>query len=178
MQAPNYTPTTDFSDDEANNTGGRSTIRTDRLDTELQNISESINDGNANLALIQRDDGKLQDGLIEPYNFSSATKAYVLATKWNARGLWATATAYAVNDLVDFGGRAYVCAVAHTSGVFATDYANGDWQIFAAASNAAAIIFTPTTTISATDVQAAISEVDSKNRALSNPVTASLYGGL
>lgn len=178
MQAPNYTPQTDFSDDEANNTGGRSTVRTDRLDAELDNISLTANALVGNLALIQRDDGKLQDGLVEPYNLSSATKAFTMATKWNARGLWATATVYAYNDMVDFGGKAYICAIAHTSGVFATDYAAGKWQLFSAAANAASVDFTQTTTISATDVQSAIVEVDTENRALSNPTISAFYGGL
>lgn len=177
MQAPDYTPQTDFSDDEANNTGGRSTVRTDRVDAELDNISLSINAINGNLELIQRDDGQLTDGIVEPYNLSSATKAYVLATKWNARGLWATMQVYAVNDLVDFNGAAYVCAIAHTSAVFATDYAAGRWQIFTSASSAGAINFTPTTNISATNVQSALEEVDVENRSMSNPTLAALYGG-
>jgi len=178
MQAPPYTPTTDFSDDESNNTGGRSTVRCDRLDSELQNISSSINTGNANLAILQRDDGALRDGVVSPSSLSSATKAFVLATKWNARGIWATATAYAANDMVEFGGASYICVSPHTSAVFATDRAAGLWQIFLTASVASAIAFTPTPTVGATDIQSAINEVDIENRALSMPVTAALYGGL
>lgn len=40
---------------------------------------------------------------------------------------WATSTAYAVNDIVQVTGAIYVCAVAHTSGTFATDNAAGNW---------------------------------------------------
>lgn len=178
MQAPNYTPSVDFSDDEANNTGGRSTVRTQALDTELQNISTSINSGNANLSLLQRDDGALRDGIVSPSSLSAATKAFALATKWNARGIWATATAYAANDMVEFSGASYICVTAHTSSVFATDKAAGRWQIFVSASQAAAIGFTPTSTLSATDTQSAIDEADTENRALSTPMTAAFYGGL
>lgn len=178
MQATPYTPATNFADDERNNAGGRSTVRTDRLDAELAAIETTTDDLRTNLALVQRDDGKLLDGLVEPYNLSASTKAYVLATKWNARGLWATATAYAVNDMVDVSGASYICATAHTSGVFATDYAAGKWQIFVTANNAAAQQFTATSTISSLNTQAAVEELDTKLRAISTPVLAALFGGL
>jgi hypothetical protein len=45
------------------------------------------------------------------------------------RGAWATATAYALNDLVTQTGVTYVCVVAHTSGTFSTDLSAGKWQI-------------------------------------------------
>jgi hypothetical protein len=177
MQAPVYTPTTGFADDERNNAGGRSTIHTDRLDAELAAASTSINALGINLAKIQRDDGKLQDQIIENYNFSAAAKAYFMATKWTARGLWTTATAYAVNDMVDVAGAAYVVAIAHTSGVFATDYAAGRLQIFVTSITAAGLIFAPTSTITATNTQAAIAEVDTKHRAMALPLLNALYGG-
>ena len=178
MQAPNYTPQTDFSDDELNNAGGRSTVRTDRLDAELSDVSKSINAINSNLQLIQRDDGQLRDGIVQPYNLSAATRAFVLATKWNARGLWSTAQTYAVNDLVDYLGAAYVCAVAHTSTSFPTDYTAGKWQVFTTAESAAVVSFAPTGQITSTNVQAAIAEVSTQAGAASNPLVASLFGGL
>jgi hypothetical protein len=48
----------------------------------------------------------------------------------NWRGNWATATAYALGDIVQTNGIAYICIVAHTSGVFATDLAAVRWQVF------------------------------------------------
>lgn len=178
MQAPAYVPVTNFADDESDNAGGRSTVRTDRLDAELDAISLSFTALNGNIQLIQRDDGKLQDGLVESWNLSASAKAFVLATKWNARGLWVTATLYAVNDMVDVAGASYICAIAHTSGTFATDYAAGKWQIFVAASSAAAVSFAPTTTISATNTQAAVAEVDTKARDGYLPALSALYGGI
>lgn len=177
MQPTPYTPANNFADDERNNAGGRSTVRTDRLDAEFEAIEATVDDLCDNLALIQRDDGKLLDGLVEPYNLSASTKAYVLATKWNARGLWATATDYAVNDMVDVSGASYICATAHTSGVFATDYAAGKWQIFVTANNAASQAFEATPTISSLNTQAAVEEVDTKLRAASMPALSAFYGG-
>jgi hypothetical protein len=48
----------------------------------------------------------------------------------NWRGNWVTATAYALGDIVQTNGIAYICIVAHTSGVFATDLAAVRWQVF------------------------------------------------
>lgn len=48
----------------------------------------------------------------------------------NDRGAWATATAYAVKDLVVESGVYYICIVAHTSsGTFATDK-NSKWRVY------------------------------------------------
>ena len=46
-------------------------------------------------------------------------------------GPWTTAVTYAPSDLVIFDGSTYVCVIAHTSGVFATDFGAGKWQLFA-----------------------------------------------
>lgn len=52
-----------------------------------------------------------------------------IAALLNHRGAWATATAYSATDRdwVTEGGQAYIAAVTHTSGVFATDFAAGRW---------------------------------------------------
>ena len=49
-------------------------------------------------------------------------------------GPWITTTSYSVGDIVENGGSAYMCIVAHTSGTFATDLAAAKWQLFASAS--------------------------------------------
>ena len=55
----------------------------------------------------------------------AATFTYV-----NASGAtWVTSHAYGVGDLVISDGSRYLCAIAHTSGTFATDLASGDWTI-------------------------------------------------
>lgn len=178
MQPESYTPVTNFADDERNNAGGRTTVRADRVDAELAAVAASLNRVIANLEILQRDDGYLRDGIVEAFNFSASAKSFFMATKWNARGLWATTQVYSVNDLVDKDGAAYICAIPHASGVFATDYAAGKWQIFTNVATASALSFTPSSTISSTNTQAAVSEVDTKNRALSNPSLSAFYGGL
>lgn len=59
----------------------------------------------------------------------SVAKTIANMSTLNPRGAWATATAYAVKDMVVEGTSIYVCAIAHTSGVFATDAAAGKWAV-------------------------------------------------
>lgn len=130
-QPTGYTPTTDFSQDESSNVGGRSTVRTANLDAEFANIETTLDATLVNLALIQRDDGELVDGLVELSTLSAAARS-ALQLNLNPRGLWLTATAYAVNDAVDSGGVTYVCVTAHTSAAaFSTDYAASKWMALA-----------------------------------------------
>ena len=122
-----YTPTTDFSQQEANNAAGRSTVNTAALDAEFANIENTLDAVTNNIALIQRDDGKLADELVEVQCLSRDVLS--LIGGFINRGDWATATAYAVNDIVSEAGFLYLCATAHTSAAaFATDLAK--WKKF------------------------------------------------
>lgn len=80
--APNYEPTTDFSQDEANNVGGRSTARTANLDAELNNISTSINALNNNLKALQRSDNKLKDGVVEMHALSDEVSGRLVTPEY------------------------------------------------------------------------------------------------
>lgn len=59
----------------------------------------------------------------------AAAAAVASTAAFNPRGPWATTTVYAQRDLVLQGGTWYACAVAHTSGTFATDLAAGRWAV-------------------------------------------------
>jgi hypothetical protein len=123
-QAPNYDPTVSFATEETNQVAGRSTLRTTAIDNELANISSSINGLNANLQLIQRDDGKLLEGVVETFALSEATRA-LIAGRGVPRGEWQPSTDYAVSDVVQDGVVAYLCYTAHTSGLVFS--ASGFW---------------------------------------------------
>lgn len=161
-QPSDYDPTTDFSQEEANGVAGRSTVRTPALDAEFANLATTLGEILANLALIQRDDTALADEVVEIHTLSAAVRAVMAAAGSNPRGDWVTATAYAVKDVVANGTGTYLCAVAHTSGVFATDLAAVKWlRIFdTAAYVASGVAFTPTGGIASGNVQAAIAELD------------------
>lgn len=130
MQPAPYNITTDFSQEEAGNVAGRSSVRTAQLDAEFGNIATSLNQVIGNLALIQRDDGKPADASIQPSAFDAATLALIAST-WTPKGSWVTATAYVVGDVVEESAATYVCATAHTSGTFATDHVAGKWVVLA-----------------------------------------------
>jgi hypothetical protein len=153
-QPPAYNKTTNFASDESNNVSGRSTVRTTAVDTELNNIATTLAAILVNLALNQRDDGEIRDGRVKLHTLASDVKA-LTALGGNVRGAWLTATSYAVRDVVTQGGVTYLCAVAHVSGVFATDLAAVRW-IAVSSSNAADIIRAATAGLSATNVEAAL----------------------
>ena len=83
-----------------------------------------------NIALLQRDDGALKNNIV---TLDSLTPDVMLALGagviWLPRGNWLTATVYAISDVIKSGTGSYVCAVAHTAGVFATDFAAGKWVL-------------------------------------------------
>lgn len=170
-QAPQYVRATDFSQDEVDNLGGRSTVRTAQLDAELDSLGTTANALRTNQSLNQRDDGEIRDGRVKLFTLSADVLALMTTgnvTTANIRGAWLTATAYVKLDIVTINSNTYICSVAHTSGTFATDLAAIRWLLFAQGATAAAsIAFTPTGTIAATNVQAAIEETDTENRAAS-----------
>lgn len=97
------------------------------LDEDLEAVRLTFDELLANLELVQRDDGKLRNRSVHPDSLSTATLAMV--SDWNPRGLWATLTVYAIKDVVEQGGRSYVCTVTHIAGTFSADRAAGKWII-------------------------------------------------
>ena len=120
----------------------------------------------------------MRDKVVRPHTLSADTLVLIQGNRFNPRGLWATAQTYAYLDLIDLSGQAYVCAIGHASGVFATDYAAGKWQIFNGTPAASVVSFYPSGRVSSTNVQAAIAELDTDTQAVSAPLISTLYGGL
>lgn len=96
------------------------------LDAEFNGVKTTLDATLDNLAKIQRDDGALANDSVTLDQLDPAS-VLALGKPWNARGTWLTGTAYAINDVIILTGASYVCLVAHTSGVFATDIAAGKW---------------------------------------------------
>lgn len=136
-------------------------------DAEANADIATINQLCTNIGLIQRDDGQLKNQSVHQDAFSTAALA-LIASDFTPRSLWLTATAYVVGDMVQQSTSSYVCSIAHTSGTFNTDLAAGRWIILGAtaASAASSISNTPAGNIVATDVQAAINELDTEKAAL------------
>jgi hypothetical protein len=146
-----------------------------QLDADLAELEASANALNDFVRAVVRADGRLANGLVTPDTLSSEARAAFNST-FVPKGAWATATAYAVGDVVSVsaGTKAYVCLVAHTSaGVFATDLAAGRWLLWAVDGNtASAIASTPVGNLAATDVQAALAELDTEKQPLDAKLTA------
>jgi hypothetical protein len=125
-----YVKATNFQEEEADNVAGRSTVRTAMVDAELAAIELTLEETLANLAVIQRDDTGLQDLIVTTESLSANVKA-LFAGGINPRGTWLTTTSYAVKDVVETGTPfvSYICVIAHTSGVFATDRSAGKWMV-------------------------------------------------
>lgn len=164
MALEDYTPQTDFSQDEANQVSGRSTVRTTNLDAEFANLQTSIDSLIARLQAISRDDDALQDSIVTYESLSAELVTLIGSAGFNVRGAWLTTTAYAIGDMVSNGTGTYVCAEAHTSGTFATDLAAGKWITLFDSSVVAAssVSFAPTGDIVSTNAQAAFAELDSE----------------
>lgn len=122
-----YTPATDFSEEENDQVSGRSTVRTAMLDAELSALSLTISQIRGNLAILQRDDTALADGVVTAPSLSAAVLALMSSATWTLGGVWATTTVYTAGTLVSRGNFGYVAAEAHTAGDFATDLAAGKW---------------------------------------------------
>lgn len=159
-----YDPAVNFASEEAASTAGRSAVRTIALDAELSAISTRIGQIISCITAITRSDAALLDGIVTIASLSTACQAYLTAAGGAIKGTWLTATSYVAKDVVVNGTGTYICASAHTSGVFATDLAAVKWvKLYDVTSFAASgVTFTPTGGISASNVQAAIEEVDSE----------------
>jgi len=100
------------------------------LDAEFDALLATIAATLANLALIQRDDGRLRNGSVSLETLSASLLLLLGASsRWELRGPWLTATSYAQTDVVVNGTGTFTCATAHTSGTFATDLAAGKWTL-------------------------------------------------
>ncbi len=94
-----------------------------QVDIELNAIKTTLTQVLANLALIQRDDGEIANSSIG----LSQLDGSLISLGFDRPSNWATATAYAVDSAVFQGNKLYICLVAHTSNVFATDLALEKW---------------------------------------------------
>ena len=120
----------DFQDNSASDPTGQQPG--DKLDEEFEHHRSTI----ANVVSFVRtqigDDGVLKGGSVDVDQLGSTTLA-LLNTNLSFKGAWVTSTAYVLSDVVSINGNSYVCIVAHTSSVFATNFTtNSFWQIFAA----------------------------------------------
>lgn len=98
----------------------------DKIEAEYNAVALTLSQVLANLALVQRDDGKIANKTI---GYDQLAPELTLGVR--EPSVWVTGKAYAVRDTVFVGASLYRAVTAHTSGVFATDLAAGKWELLA-----------------------------------------------
>jgi hypothetical protein len=95
-----------------------------KVDQELNAVKVTLDAILTNIALIQRDDGRLANNSVGTSQLDGA----LISLGFERPTSWATTTAYAVDDAVFQDNKLYICLIAHTSGTFATDLAALKWE--------------------------------------------------
>ena len=129
-QPRDYTRNYNFNDFQTTNPSDP--LPASQVDNEFNDVKLTLDDLNANIALIQRDDGKIANASIHKEALSQDALALVTAGNLTPRGNWTAATVYAAADIVNFNDATYLATVAHTAvSAFATDLASGNWILIA-----------------------------------------------
>lgn len=121
---PKYDRQFSFTDDEIEHPSAKTPG--DELDGEfdaLKSVTDAIIEASK---LIQRSDGKLQNGIVGRAQLSPGLQVGVDPAR-----AWVTGTAYAAADAVTKDNGLYTCLVAHAAGVFADDLAASKWELLA-----------------------------------------------
>ncbi len=110
-QAPIFEPPYNFNDE--------TTVVPAQLQETIMEASTTINQIRDNLAIIQRDDTKLGDGIVDVRSLTPDLLA--LIGNYNNRGVWATATSYVYGDLFVDSQNLYLTILDHTSTTIEAD---------------------------------------------------------
>ena len=123
-----YVRQASFTDWEANHPGEPAPGTS--LDAEFNAVQESLDETQARLAQIQRDDGALANDSVGQDQLTRELLS-VLAGGFNPRGAWLANTGYAVGDAVNHNSGVWIAVLAHTSSSnFDADLNAGDWMFF------------------------------------------------
>jgi len=125
-QPRSYTQSTNFNDFSTTNPADPHSGSD--LDTEFTEIKQNTDDLNTNIALIQRDDGKLKNEAVHKDAFDQDSLALIGLSGYTIKGSWTATTAYVVGDLVTNNDATYVATTAHTS---ASTFVSTNWILIA-----------------------------------------------
>ena len=130
-QPRQYTQTTTFNDWTTTNPSDPHIGS--KFDTEFTELKQNTDDLNTNIALIQRDDGKIKNESIHKDAFDQDALALIGASGsgFNVKGDWAASTAYVAGDLVNNNDATYLTAVTSftSASTFTADASN--WTLIA-----------------------------------------------
>ena len=103
-----------------------------QVDNELNSVRTNLSGLNTNIALVQRDDGKLANQSVHSNAFDVDALALIGLSGYTVQGNWTAGRAYAAGDIVDINAATYLAVTAHTSGsTFSTDLAADKWILLA-----------------------------------------------
>ena len=105
-----------------------------QLDNDLIGLVDSVSETIDFVTAVIREDGQLQNGVVTKASLDSSLSLGVAPPR-----PWATLTAYAVDETATINNSIYICTIAHTSGVFASDLGAGFWGLIAELTVPAAI---------------------------------------
>ena len=129
-QPPTYTRQYNFNDFAT--TSPSTPLPGNQVDAELNAAKLTLDELNANIAKIQRDDGKLGNAAVHKDAFDAGALALMSTGSMTPRGSWSAGVSYAVSDLADFNNATYLATAAHTSAsAFTTDLAASRWILLA-----------------------------------------------
>ena len=151
-----YIPKRSFSDDATSNVAGRSGVNAEAIDAEFNAISESNNKIIKNLKMIQRDDLRLGDEVVEIHTL--AREVLMLLGNYRLLGVWRPDTVYQPGDVIGSGEFLYVCAIEHESGASFID--DDKWRCFGSFNSTDAMISAQNAHDFATQAQAALANID------------------
>lgn len=98
------------------------------LEAELNALNTSLDETQARLVEIQRDDGMLANESVHPNALSKAVRAILATRNGTIKGDWLAATEYEVGDVVvGPDGLTWICAAEHVSDDFDVDVAAVRW---------------------------------------------------
>jgi microcystin-dependent protein len=105
-----------------------------QLDNDLIGLVDAISETIDFVGAVIRDDGQLQNGVVKKESLDASLVLGVAPPR-----PWATARAYVVDETATINNSIYICTIAHTSGVFASDLGAGFWGLIAELTVPAAI---------------------------------------
>lgn len=151
-------------------------IQGTKLDAEFNAIEVSLDQTQARLAEIQRDDGALANYSVGPDQMTLELLA-ALTGGFYPRGAWQANTRYSLGDAVNYDGHLWAALVDHVSSAsFAADLSSGKWMSISQQVAAQAILITPIPPMTATNVQGALEALNAFDVNLGNS-TDPLKGG-
>jgi hypothetical protein len=152
-----YTQTIDFSEEETNGVAGRSTVRTNALDTEFVNLEDWA--ARMRSALSTLTNGEvINDDIVTIGSLKPEVLELIGSAGFIVRGVWAITTVYAVGDLVKYTTGTYLCVTAHTS---TGSFDGTKWTLLwdSTVVSASTVSFSPISGVADTNVQGAIETV-------------------